>query len=110
VSEKLLPCPFCGSNVELDYYDGVPVAQCPSCEIGITHDSEAIKKWNTRAPDPKVARLVEAARTALANSPCPGEMDLYDISPSIANDCTEKRCWHRELMDALAALEKEGEG
>lgn len=74
MSEPLKPCPFCGGEAEIaigqhHFNDAKVVCDC-GIESGLFDETEnketnakaAIKAWNTRAPDPKVKRLVEAAR------------------------------------------------
>lgn len=56
---SLLPCPFCGSPAEIEFWHGGKPSKrhvsCSSldCEVspGITGETKrkAIKKWNTRA-------------------------------------------------------------
>jgi hypothetical protein len=51
-SDKLLQCPFCGSDAQLyDYSDTYVCCSntcCPMC-----HPLATIKEWNTRAPSAK---------------------------------------------------------
>lgn len=60
MSEKLKPCPFCGSNdVEIvESFDGLCVL-CGNCEA-TSNDfgkiEDAIKAWNRRATDEKSPR------------------------------------------------------
>lgn len=62
MSEKLLPCPFCGGEVELEEIPGSPFTLesrvwgvgCKDCNIGWYKETktEAIAAWNRRAPLP----------------------------------------------------------
>lgn len=66
---KLLPCPFCGGEAEIeeDYSYGYGLlfsykphcSQC-GCSIGLFSDkTEAITKWNTRKPMERIVRRLE---------------------------------------------------
>ncbi len=68
-SEKLKPCPFCGG-------DGAPVqpragvwaiiclgGDCGAESAHAISEKQAVKKWNTRPPDPVKVALAEALRS-----------------------------------------------
>jgi len=56
-SERLLPCPFCGSEAKVDHSNEKSQVICTHCnsratrfEVGFSYsaDDEAIKAWNKR--------------------------------------------------------------
>ncbi len=53
MSEKLKPCPFCGSEAELFEAPGVYFVECSKCYYPTSWDTkeEAITEWNTRVID-----------------------------------------------------------
>ena len=61
-NKTLKPCPFCGSEVELEefqngWHETVYRIFCPSCKIfvrhgGATNKQELCKTWNTRYEPP----------------------------------------------------------
>jgi len=61
--EKLLPCPFCGRDDDIDWCESPPNAmRCWSCfAVGpsLKNDDDGIKYWNARAykKDERVERL-----------------------------------------------------
>ena len=60
----LKPCPFCGgpaNGVKIMKFGAV---MCDSCGYIIDRNStkKAVEAWNTRAADPRVQALVEAAK------------------------------------------------
>lgn len=68
MSEKLLPCPFCGGEAEISLYLGNYGVACTECmgaifpARGMTK-GEAIKAWNTRKPMERILeRLEEGAK------------------------------------------------
>lgn len=77
MSEKLLPCPFCGAPADDFNPDGDMEGYTISCSgkgavFGANHEccpmasfsfkthADAIKAWNTRAQQPSAAQLAEA--------------------------------------------------
>lgn len=67
MSDELKPCPFCGSPAQFrripKTIDGIPHVECSdiSCRVlfcGITGE-DAMKKWNTRVEDAKLAKARE---------------------------------------------------
>jgi hypothetical protein len=60
--DELLPCPYCNSPAETTTGDYCICSnfECPADGVILS-----IKEWNTRAPDPRVQRLVEAAKFVL---------------------------------------------
>jgi len=70
--DKLLPCPFCGGEAELDTHQGYRsmstgnignrvVVYCTKCDADMgtcvedvpdIHPNEVIERWNRRAPAP----------------------------------------------------------
>ena len=55
MSEKLKPCPFCGSEAKLFEVCGLYIVKCKNPRCGIKHEAfrkgEVISMWNTRAED-----------------------------------------------------------
>ncbi len=69
-----LACPFCKSEALITEHslERTYGARCSRCVaqmpyVGLT-EAEAIKSWNTRAPDTKAQALADALRDALAQS------------------------------------------
>jgi len=60
----LLPCPFCGSDGDVEIYDGRGTfVQCCGCYVR----AESTEAWNTRTqpdPDQLLDQLAEALRDA----------------------------------------------
>lgn len=61
----LLPCPFCGSEAEIERYGDSSkstIYQCQSCSCSLETGEEWDhgSDWNRRAPDPVREKLVEA--------------------------------------------------
>jgi Lar family restriction alleviation protein len=74
---NLLPCPFCGAKAKLIVHriaedEMGAYVLCKGCGIQGQHfedafapHGDAIAAWNTRAPDARVAALVESANNTL---------------------------------------------
>ena len=64
MSNKLLPCPFCGGAGTLVVFLESRMVICDKCKATTATGSrdEAIEAWNTRAPDPRVEKLVGALK------------------------------------------------
>ena len=62
MTEVLLGCPFCGAEPAIFDDRLVGCETCGSDSAIYSTRKHAIAAWNTRAPDPKVAALVEAER------------------------------------------------
>lgn len=61
---KLLPCPFCGGEAELNLFLGnylVTCTECPGATAPIrgTTKEEAIEAWNTRKPMQEIVERLE---------------------------------------------------
>lgn len=58
MSEKLKPCPFCGSRAMIfKTFNGACYVQCCVCGIGTLHcddKEQLIKTWNRRTKNDKV--------------------------------------------------------
>ena len=74
MSEKLKPCPFCGSPGWIQTsLDGKKIVECQSqiCTAGLGSDcwqetpEEAAKAWNTRVADKRIAGLEGLLEEAL---------------------------------------------
>lgn len=54
LKERLLPCPFCGGQMENRGYGAIHVAGtgCPIGDLAVD-----VTKWNARAPDPRITDL-----------------------------------------------------
>lgn len=73
MSNKLLPCPFCGCAAEIRpspdrTAKGLYFAICAACDLIIDQafgvpKAEAIEAWNTRVPDPFHGKVVAALQT-----------------------------------------------
>jgi hypothetical protein len=86
VAPSPLPCPFCGAppEVETGYPRWVRVAcgnrEClvgPQAEDYNSTREQLIKRWNTRAPTPKLDALIHALGCAVDAMM---EIDLHDTS------------------------------
>lgn len=64
MSEKLKPCPFCGSEkiVTCAYLGGVHDVRCLQCYATFVEDSEqeCIEKWNRRTIQPMPQSVIDA--------------------------------------------------
>lgn len=108
MSDKLLPCPFCGGEGKRSEVAGQmptmwPVVQCGSCHnrsIAGRTEAEAITIWNTRAPAIATVDLREGAlRPAVWLSEEDVRATIYDLG--------EKRgCNKAQLWDVLCAMTK----
>lgn len=93
---KLLPCPFCGSEAEsyartdrvyqesTEFLDALFVADCTVCNANIELESseeEARKAWNTRATNKTIDTLVAALEATLENLRMRAEWDKHDKKP-----------------------------
>lgn len=97
---ELKPCPFCGGKPEValgqHHFNDAKITCSCGVESGLYDDTEdkhkntlaAVKAWNTRAPYPRVDRLVEAAKNLIKTQ---GGYAEYEA-----------------LETALAEFEKEG--
>lgn len=47
--ERILACPFCGNECELDVAYGIPCTRCPDRNCTGGKQLVPIEKWNTRA-------------------------------------------------------------
>ena len=66
---KLLPCPFCGGEVEMDSTQVDAISEyygfhCKSCDMATSYDypndmEEAIEHWNTRKPMERIVERLE---------------------------------------------------
>lgn len=85
----LLPCPFCGSEAQLDEHEGLTASrhftatvQCGQCEqvwgnqgwgkSRVEANGEAIERWNTRHPVPTDKSLIVALEAAADTIEEPG--------------------------------------
>lgn len=99
MTSELKACPFCG-NEALDAVASARV-YCQGCyaqvkqEIHEGHDV-VVARWNTRAPSPAVARLVEACRNLFDE----------DCNPPMPNT-SRAVALYTDVAAALAAVEKE---
>ena len=70
MNDKLLPCPFCGSEVEIfdeeiSYVDTAYNFHCKNCDMITYYDypndrDEAIKHWNTRKPMERIVEILQS--------------------------------------------------
>ena len=73
-SDKLLSCPFCGGEAEINLFMGNYCVTCKECAgaifpyFGMTKE-EAITAWNTRKPLERIVeRLEELTEKHMSNS------------------------------------------
>ena len=69
MQNKLLPCPFCGGEVEMYSTQADAISEyygfhCKSCDMATSYDypndrEEAIKNWNTRKPLERIVKQLE---------------------------------------------------
>lgn len=94
---ELKPCPFCGGQADIWKASvdlGLPAwIACTHCKEGVFCTKEhstteaAIAAWNRRAPDPRVAALVDAAKDALCvleDADCYGSQVVTDLVAALA--------------------------
>lgn len=84
----LLPCPFCGSVVEISIAYTVKIF-CPTCgEIKhFTDEAPAIKWWNTRTPTSDYLRGLQAGIEQVAKRPCFRCQDPEGFSAAQLMEC-----------------------
>lgn len=131
MSKELEPCPLTGAipvmgpqdpAMEGDAWTFIKSAVTRSYDEGLSdvtitvtviasdqslppnHKAAAIAAWNTRAPDPKVKALVEAAR-ALANAIDVGGVDCWDTDDLDTNVVAVQHAT-TATRAALAAIEE----
>ncbi len=67
MSEKLLPCPFCGGKAEIgpdEHYPDYPIIRCTGC--GVYHfGSHLVERWNRRVPPPTTKMIIDDLRRAV---------------------------------------------
>lgn len=119
-TEVLLGCPFCGGEAALSDAEsgsnGLSRAarnpRCKACgaDLGYCETSrEAIAAWNRRAPDPKVAALVEAGREA-ESALLAAFSEISELANILSREpATSGRCYQaaNDLRAALQAIEGE---
>ena len=58
-SKELKPCPFCGSEELVTYYDGIFI-ECKTCNVTVIFHNRTrekiIEAWNRRANNDKQSR------------------------------------------------------
>jgi Lar family restriction alleviation protein len=104
MSEKLLPCPFCGQAAKYEYgedwYDitclcGYSFSHCDKQYPGESTKDAMIRSWNKRHYPPEITAVIDAAKkyAALFRYGCPPEEDDDQNLP-------------REIYWAVRALEE----
>lgn len=91
------PCPFCGSPAEVTIGPDGEEGSCTNLECRASEHFMPLDQWNRRAPDPRVAALVEATDELLEVADLRGDADL----PHPAND---DRLWTARMQDAWDSL------
>lgn len=111
MSEKLLPCPFCGepqiffNALDEDESENFRASiNCPACLVSmpreVNNDAELINCWNTRTPQPKlpsaedVAKVIAERHRGFGATILPGDLDfaneiLYLIQSSASSGANE---------------------
>ncbi len=90
MQNKLLPCPFCGGEVEM-YSTQVDAIRehygfhCKSCDMATSYDypndrEEAIKHWNTRKPLERIVEQLENYKNCYEKVIGQVIVDNYDIN------------------------------
>ena len=109
MSEKLKPCPFCGSEAELFEAPGVYFVECsnPKCNYPTNWDTkeEAITAWNTRALTPQQEHADELF-SELENwvKKCEVITDHLSQKPEKYNGCYLKR---KALIEKIKEVQNE---
>ncbi len=126
--DKLLPCPFCGADAELDTHQGYRsisdgrignrvVVYCTKCDADMgtcvedvpdIHPNEVIERWNRRADTSALAarlRSMEEALQLIANCIHPKFRTEEDIDLLYANEKAFGQC----INVARAAISGEGQ-
>jgi Lar family restriction alleviation protein len=108
---NLKPCPFCGGPEVTLYYGptGWPKFLCQDCRATgpqMNTREEAEDRWNARATDPAVKRLMEAAQAWwISKRPVDYDEQQHIGNPAI-NCCSESE---RRLAEVVAEVKNEDE-
>lgn len=99
---KLLPCPFCGGEVEyhplshhMNNFWNKNTIYCPSCDFMMEGSStiSLIKRWNTRKP---IERIVERMKKKI------------QASDTKFDNITEMNAYDDGVDDAIEIVKEEG--
>lgn len=105
---EVMPCPFCGDDDLLGTSNGQECyyIECNGCGCSgpaMSNVSDATTAWNTRTPDPRITKLVEAIRTPI------GECDMDQSDNDVLSDRVKVLEAHIENIErALSAFNGDG--
>ena len=91
---KLLPCPFCGGEFQINVGGMIYIPKCKKCGCtlaGCRTEEEAIEEVNTRKPMERIIERVEEERKY-----------------SYENFKDEERAWKKGLRTAIKIVKEEG--
>ena len=99
MSDKPLPCPFCGNEPERNAFFGKRAARCFSVGCPAAGSSHLIDDWNTRAPaaEPAVGGVAHQRVTVAIEG-------VGKMVPANADSAWLQDCAIHNLRQALAAL------
>lgn len=120
--EKLMPCPFCGCDIHLDYdpkhgYFGPEGAHKRGCFIGaidfrdFADEHHAITAWNTRHPTPAadeveaVAMIIEDCLVRHGVNLADSEGTAEDARAAILAMAEDRKAWTEAVATIIARCE-----
>lgn len=96
---KLLPCPFCGGEFQINVGGMIYIPKCKKCGCtlaGCRTEEEAIEEVNTRKP---MERIIEQLEQNLEE--CKKYIREYD-------DSLSQKAFHQGILESLRVVKEEG--